>query len=104
MITEMAIMQIRQYLKYTTQKMEFILCQIIQVKGDDFVKYEEVKEYIGKTVVVTDVDDKKFRGVITNTESEFDTESGKEEIELDTGKVWYGIPIDEIKEIMPIEK
>ena len=100
----MAIMQIRQYLKYTTQKMEFILCQIIQVKGDDFVKYEEVKEYIGKTVVVTDVDDKKFRGVNTNTESEFDTESGKEEIELDTGKVWYGIPIDEIEEIMPIEK
>ena len=84
--------------------MEFILCQIIQVKGDDFVKYEEVKEYIGKTGVVTDVDDKKFRGVITNTQSEFDTESGKEEIELDTGKVSYGIPIDEIKEIMPIEK
>ena len=42
--------------------------------------------------------------MITNTESEFDTESGKEEIELDTGKVWYGIPIDEIEEIMPIEK
>lgn len=66
--------------------------------------YEKVKEYIGKKVVVTDVENKKIRGVITNTESEFDTESGKEEIEIYTGKIYYGIPIDEIKEIMQIEK
>lgn len=84
--------------------MGFILCQTIQAKGDDFVDYEKVKEYIGKKVVVTDVENKKMRGVITNTESEFDTESGKEEIEIYTGKIYYGIPIDEIKEIMQIEK
>lgn len=66
--------------------------------------YKEVKEYIGKNVIVTDVSDKKFRGIITNTESEFDTESGKEEIELYAGKVYYGIPIDEIKSIMKIEQ
>lgn len=66
--------------------------------------YEEIKKYIGKKVVLTDVDGNKFRGTITNMESEFDTESGKEEIELYTGKVYYGIPFDEIKSIMKIEK
>ena len=66
--------------------------------------YKEIKEYIGKKVIVTDISDRRFRGIITNTESEFDTESGKEEIELYTGKVYYGIPIDEIKSIMKIEK
>ena len=65
--------------------------------------YKEVKEYIGKNVIVTDISNQKFRGIITNTESEFDTESGKEEIELYTGKVYYGIPLDEIKSIIRIE-
>lgn len=68
------------------------------------MSYEEIKEYIGKNVVLTDIDGKKFRGVITNTESEFDTGSGKEEVELYTGKIFYGIPFDEIKSIMKIEK
>lgn len=65
--------------------------------------YEKIKDYIGKRVVLTDIDGQKFRGIITNTESEFDTASGKEEIELDAGKVFYGIPFDEIKSIMIIE-
>lgn len=65
--------------------------------------YEEIKDYIGKKVVLIDVDEQKFRGVITNTESEFDTESGKEEIELDTGKAFYGIPISEVKSVMEIK-
>lgn len=65
--------------------------------------YEEIKEYIGKSVIVTDTDDRIFRGVITNTESEFDTTSGKEEIELYTGKVYYGIPLDEIKSVVKIK-
>lgn len=66
--------------------------------------YKEIEEYIGKNVIVTDTRDKKFRGTITNTEPEFDTESGKEEIELYTGKVYYGIPLDEIKNIIKIER
>lgn len=66
--------------------------------------YEEIKEYIGKSVIVTDVNGKKFRGVITNTESEFDTESGQEEIELYTGKIYFGIPIDEVKTVVEIQK
>lgn len=77
--------------------------QIILVKEGDCMTYDEIKEYIGKKVVLTDIDNKKFRGVITNTESEFDTTSGKEEIELDTGKVFYGIPFDEIKSILEIQ-
>ena len=62
--------------------------------------YEEIKDYIGKKVVITCIDNKKIMGVITNTESEFDTTSGKEEIEVDSEKVYYGIPFDEIKDIL----
>lgn len=65
--------------------------------------YEEIKEFIGKKVILTDIDKQRFMGVITNTESEFDTFSGKEEIELDAGSCFYGIPFDEIKSIMIIE-
>ena len=65
--------------------------------------YEEIKEFIGKQVVVRDVGGKSFKGIITNTESEYDTSSGKEEIELDAGKVFYGIPLDEIKDIIEIK-
>ena len=65
--------------------------------------YKEIKDYIGKTVVVTDIDGKKFRGVITNTVPAIETTSGKEEIDLDAGKVFYGIPIDEISEVLEIK-
>ena len=43
------------------------------------------------------------KGIFTNTVSEYDTSSGKEEIELDAGKVFYGIPLDEIKDIIEIK-
>ena len=39
--------------------------------------YEEIKDYIGKNVVLTDIDGKKFRGVITNTVPDIETTSGK---------------------------
>lgn len=64
--------------------------------------YDEIEDFIGKKVALTDIDGQKFRGVITNTESGLDTDSGKEEIELDTGKIFYGIPIDEIKSVIEI--
>ena len=64
--------------------------------------YEEIKEFIGKQVIVRDVGGKSFKGIITNTESEYDTSSGKEEIDLDARNVFYGIPIDEISEVLEI--
>ena len=65
--------------------------------------YEEIKDYIGKNVLLTDIDGKKFRGVITNTVPDIETTSGKEEIDFDTGKAFYGIPIDEISEVLEIQ-
>ena len=50
-------------------------------------------------MLVTYMDGRQFRGVFTNTESEFDTASGKDEIELDAGTFCYGIPLDEITDI-----
>lgn len=65
--------------------------------------YEEIKDFIGKKVVLTDIDGQKFQGVIFNTESEFDTSSGKEEIEMRVKDIWYGIPFDEIESILTVE-
>lgn len=65
--------------------------------------YEKIKEFITKRVVLTTEENKVFRGVLTNTESEFDTESGKEEIELNLGTAYVGIPFDDIKRIIAIE-
>lgn len=45
------------------------------------------------------MDGRQFRGVFTNTESEFDTASGKDEIELDAGTFCYDIPLDEITDM-----
>ena len=61
--------------------------------------YDEIKEFMHKKVIVTDID----KGTLTNTVSEYDTTSGKEEIELDAGKISYGIPLDEIKNIVEIQ-
>lgn len=71
-------------------------------KSGEDMTYEEIKEFIGKKVVVTDVDGGILCGTITNTEPEIQTASGKEEIELDAGPVLYGIPLDEIKSVMEI--
>ena len=65
--------------------------------------YEKIKECIGKQVVIRDIRGKSFKGIITNTESEYDTSSGKEEVEIDAGKVYYGVPIDEIEKIIEIK-
>lgn len=62
--------------------------------------YSEIEKYIGQQVIVTDIDDKRFKGIIFNTESWLDTSSGKDEIEIRVGDVWYGIPFDEIKSII----
>mgnify|MGYP004463510441 CR=1 FL=1 len=64
--------------------------------------YEEIKDFIGKKVAITDIDGGVLRGTITNTEPEIQTASGKEEIELDAGAVLYGIPLDEIKNVIEI--
>lgn len=71
----------------------------MKLEKGDCVIYDEIKKYIGKEVILTDIDNQKFRGKIYNTESEFDTASGKEEIEMRVGDIWYGIPFGEIKSI-----
>ena len=64
-----------------------------------FMTYDALTKFLGKPVLVTYMDGRQFRGVFTNTESEFDTASGKDEIELDAGTFCYGIPLDEITDI-----
>ena len=58
--------------------------------------YDEVKRFLHKKNIVTDIDGNRIKGIFTNTVSEYDTSSGKEEIELDAGKR------EELKWYMPI--
>jgi len=99
-----AYIEIKKWLNSTYNRI-IIFCKKVQLKqkrGDN-MSYDEIKDFIGKDVILTDVDGKKFKGKIYNTESEFDTSSGKEEIEMKVGSAWYGIPFDEIKSIMEIK-
>ena len=61
--------------------------------------YDALTKFLGKPVLVTYMNGRQFRGVFTNTEFEFDTASGKDEIELDAGTFCYGIQLDEITDI-----
>lgn len=65
------------------------------------MRYDDFKEMIGERVRVTTQDGKQFSGLFTNTESEFDTASGEEEIELEmvttSGEEYYvGIEFSDI--------
>ena len=44
--------------------------------------YDEVKGFLHKKIIVTDIDGNHITGIFTNTVSEYDTLSGKEEIEV----------------------
>lgn len=66
------------------------------------MELEQVKKYIDEKVIVTVKSGRQFQGTLTNIESEFDTESGKEEIELYGEDVSYGIPIEDIDIISEI--
>ena len=63
------------------------------------MEYEELKEFIGRRVRIYGIDFEPIDGIITNTASEYDTSSGKEEVEIDADKVFYGVPLDEIIKI-----
>ncbi len=72
-------------------------------KGVIILTYDSIKGMLGKQVIVTAMNGKHFKGKFTNTESEFDTESGKEEVEIDTCVVFYGIPLDDIKSMVEVK-
>ena len=61
--------------------------------------FKQIKPYIDQKVILTDIDGQVFRGEITKTESEFDSASGKPEVEIRVKSHYIGIPIDEIKSI-----
>jgi ribosome maturation factor RimP len=48
------------------------------------MKYDDFKDMIGKKVQVTTHQGKQYSGFFTNTESEFDTTSGEDEIEIES--------------------
>lgn len=63
------------------------------------MEVKKVVEYLEKDTRIILKDGKTFEGFLSNTVSEFDTSSGKDEVELITGLYEVGIPIDEIDSI-----
>ena len=68
------------------------------------MKYDDFKDMIGKKVQITTHDGKKYSGLFTNTESEFDTASGVDEIEIEvrttSGNPYYiGIEFSAVSKI-----
>lgn len=55
---------------------------------------------IGDKVSVIDVDGQVFRGVYWGLTSEFDTSSGKDEIEVAMGDYYVSLPIDEVQSVV----
>lgn len=68
----------------------------------------DFKEYFDfeTKVKITTKDDKEYIGIITGIENDFETNSGKDEIELDVGSRSYcfSIIIDDIVKVEPISK
>ena len=76
------------------------------------MKKKDLTKYLGdvlfhpeqqKMVALTFDDGQILRGKIRSYENEFESNSGKEEIDLDTGKIVYGIVIDEIVSVVELE-
>jgi hypothetical protein len=69
------------------------------------MKIEEILDKIENEVIITDTEGRIFKGFFSNTESEFDTSSGEEEIEImiPNKGICIGIPISEIKSIKIIK-
>ena len=72
------------------------------------MKYDDFKDMIGKRVQVTTHQGKQFFGLFTNTESEFDTASGEDEIVIEaktsSGERYFvGIEFSAISEMKLIK-
>lgn len=52
-----------------------------------------------KEVILTTKDDIVFRGVLYLGETEFDSTSGEDEIDIDTGKAYVCIPVSDVKKV-----
>lgn len=67
------------------------------------MKIADIIPFIKHNITLRDVDDQLFTGIITNFVDEFESSSGKLEIEMDLGDLLLGIPVDEIESIQLIK-
>ncbi|MCD7892379.1 MAG: hypothetical protein LUG60_01635 [Erysipelotrichaceae bacterium] len=67
------------------------------------MEYKEFEDKIGKRVALKTQENEDFTGVLTNTKSMLETQSGEDEIILDTGKLYICIPFSDIKDIIEIK-
>ena len=92
---------------YENQDDKFCI-NIARSRGDIFMTIWDFKEYFDfeTKVKITTKDDKEYIGIITGIENDFETNSGKDEIELDVGSRSYcfSIIIDDIVKVEPISK
>jgi hypothetical protein len=62
----------------------------------------DLKEYIDKKVLVMLADGRDIIGELDSIAPDYDTESGKDELELFIEGAYIAVPIDEVKSIKTI--
>lgn len=68
------------------------------------MKDEDFAPYFEKQVSLSLIDGKKFEGVFTSLIPDYDTDSGKAEVEIFSDHTYFVIPIDEVKTITKLEE
>lgn len=63
---------------------------------------KDLKEYIDKKVLVMLADGRDVIGELDSIAPDYDTESGKDELELFIEGAYIAVPIDEVKSIKTI--
>ena len=67
------------------------------------MKDEDLAKYIKKKVSLSLID-VKFEGVFTSLIPDYDTDSGKAEVEIFSDHTYFVIPIDEVETITKLEE
>lgn len=60
---------------------------------------KDFEKYIDKKVLIMLTDGRGFAGELDSVASDYDTESGKDELELFIGGAYIVVPVDEVKSI-----
>lgn len=63
------------------------------------MEIKELERYIEKKILVVLTDGRKIIGEFDSVAPDYDTESGKDELELFVGGIYITVPIDEVKNI-----
>ena len=91
-------MQKTSFFKITVRKRHSYGSRLHE-KGDIRYGNKRAREIYWKKILVVLTDGRKIIGEFDSVAPDYDTESGKDELELFVGGIYITVPIDEVKNI-----